>query len=314
MVSIFWSCLCCTFALSASYKIPSPSYNPGFFSVFESVLGALDQYDQGHYKGLSVDFERDGLYYDKNYGNNWWGYFFENIQLGNTENALTFSIPQFLEVTRFVVLHMSRMRGYELIQRYIHVLPEIKNECNAFINEHFKPGHKILGVHYRGTDKYTEASTIRYDYVIMRIGATLKKLAPDSNFIIFVATDDAHFLTALCHHFGKTVVYQDALRSKNGVAIHWGTENNGYKKGKEALIDCLLLAKTDCIIKMASNLSDCSLFFNPHVPVVYLNTIFPFAFGRQAACKDGILPPFYNQSSTAKEYATVGALYSSRKR
>jgi hypothetical protein len=91
------------------------------------------------------------------------------------------------------------------------------------------------------------------------------------NIKIFVATDEEPFLEFMQKKFPGKVAAIDAIRSKNGAPIHTSARN-GYKKGEDALIDCILLSKCSKLYKMASNLSDVSMRFNPFVPVIHLNT------------------------------------------
>ena len=48
------------------------------------------------------------------------------------------------------------------------------------------------------------------------------------------------------------------------------TDNN-YQKGLDAVIDCLLLSRTQFLIRTASNLSLCAAMFNSRVPDLLLN-------------------------------------------
>ncbi len=41
---------------------------------------------------------------------------------------------------------------------------------------------------------------------------------------------------------------------------------SGYVKGESALVDCLLLARSDYLVKGRSNLSDASLLVNARLP------------------------------------------------
>jgi len=72
--------------------------------------------------------------------------------------------------------------------------------------------------------------------------------------------------------FGHLICYyQDAIRSVNGKALHVDPAHSPYRVGREALIDCVLLSRTDMLIRTSSNLSLCSTFFNSDLPVQELN-------------------------------------------
>lgn len=242
----------------------------GFFSVFHTVLGALDFMEtSSDCCGLGIDFEDKGFYYDKERGKNWWEYYFERVDLGKkTEIVKKFSYYQKVTFSLRSEKVMSRERGNELIEKYIILKPHIKNKINDFYEKHFR-GAYVIGVHYRGTDKCLESDIISYKTVFESLQALIKEHA--SIYKIFVATDDYYFLTYIQGHFPGHVIAIDAIRSEEGTAVHFTEKNLNYKKGEDAVIDCVLLSKCDLLLKMNSNLSNCSIKFNPTMPVINLN-------------------------------------------
>lgn len=89
---------------------------------------------------------------------------------------------------------------------------------------------------------------------------------------VFIATDEQSLLDYMTLHYpSKVIYYEGSERSINGVCVHLsGHGGSPYKKGEDALIDCLLLSKTDIILKTSSNLSLCATYFNPDIPVVHI--------------------------------------------
>jgi hypothetical protein len=65
---------------------------------------------------------------------------------------------------------------------------------------------------------------------------------------LFVATDEQAFLDAISTRYKGKVIYLDAIRSTNGKAVH-ASRKNAYRKGEEALLDCVLLSKTNLLIQ-----------------------------------------------------------------
>ena len=64
------------------------------------------------------------------------------------------------------------------------------------------------------------------------------------NFTIFVATDEEPFLQFMKTKFRRRLVYyKDAYRSDDGQPLHFNQALSAYKKGEDALLDCLLLSK-----------------------------------------------------------------------
>lgn len=245
----------------------------GMFSVMYDVLGLLQMYDNGLLKGIQVDFGRTGLYYDQNVGPNWWSYYFEPIRCGTIDKKYSkkvFGDSRPLTHPIFIEYRMTRETANRLIQKYIKIKLEICEEIERFIDQHFK-GHTIIGVHYRGTDKHVEAPRVDYDSVVEEICRQLEMVNSDK-YKIFVATDEADFIDYTISLFGDKVCYNEsALRSSNKTPIHSSIKHGQYEHGKEALIDCILLSRTDCLIRTSSNLSKFSTFFNSNLNVIELN-------------------------------------------
>lgn len=258
--------------LPNNYILTAPVYNPGLFSVFNTVLGALDSYDRGYISGLSIDFEKNGWYFDERHGSNWWNYYFEPIELGNNDSCVAKKLFPTYQKIIFAYqsqFEMSRERAHELIQKYIHVRPHIMKQIDDFCSQNFE-NKFIIGVHYRGTDKLTEASPISRTDIVARINESLSEYH-NKSVKIFVATDDASFCSFIKEQFPSLIVMRDALRSDNDMGVHTRSDLDPYQKGEDAIIDCLLLSRCNVLIKMASNLSDSSLCFNPEISVVRLN-------------------------------------------
>ena len=163
---------------------------------------------------------------------------------------------------------MPREREYELIQKYIHIRSHIAQQIDDFCKEYFG-GNFVVGVHYRGTDKL-EADPVSYEAVVEQIQVAMATHT-DKQVKIFVATDDSRFAAYVQEKFPHRVVMRNALRSDSATGVHMRDDLAPYTKGEDAVIDCLLLSRCSVLIKMASNLSDCSLQFNPHIPVNRLN-------------------------------------------
>jgi len=255
-----------------AYLLTLPLYNSGLFNTFNTVIGALDQYDRGNITGLRIDFEDKGWYFDAARGHNWWSYYFEPIVLGvvsDSKKEILFPTYQKIIFAYHAQFEMSRERAHELIEKYIHILPHIRQKVDFFCKHHFTDCF-VLGIHYRGTDKVFESSPVDYKTVTQHIHAVLNAHRSE-NVKIFVATDDSNFAAYIQDQFPHLVVMCDALRSNNESGVHTRLDLAPYQKGEDAIIDCLLLSKCSLLIKMASNLSDCSLQFNPHIPVIKLN-------------------------------------------
>lgn len=243
----------------------------GMFATANQVLGQLYLLESGqlpNVSGLTIDFDKYGLYYDPSCGPNWWTYYFEPICLGEMENV-KIAYPtkeQYWEawIQRRMI---SRETAALIVRKYIHVKPHIQQKVDAFVNRFFL-GKYVIGIHYRGTDKSTEAPRIAYETVFEEIG---KQIPQEKPYILFIATDEADFLEQARERYLTRVVATEAYRSVRGdLGVHFVYKNN-YISGEEALMDACLLSKCDLLIRTSSNLSLWSTYFNPDLPVILLN-------------------------------------------
>jgi hypothetical protein len=124
----------------------------------------------------------------------------------------------------------------------------------------------VVGVHFRGTDKKREAGRVSFKKIFVEIRKAVDKL-PSDGYKIFVATDEQQFLDEISTEFKDRILYIDAQRSTNGKPVHFADKDQ-YGIGEQAVMDCLLLSHTDFLVRTVSNLSFCTLYFNPTLPFV----------------------------------------------
>lgn len=250
------------------YVMPDPSYTPGLFSCFLTALGCLQRYEAGFYAGVEIDFQDHGLYYDRDYGRNWWNYYFEPLAVGDRQNAKIVKdrIAICQETAILATNKMSLRRCNQLINRYIKIKPDLLMEIDQFVVDHFQEDY-IIGIHYRGTDKITtnEAKFTDYSTVADAVREQLS-IHQSGNYQIFVATDEEAFLVYMKEQFPDRIICQEtAQRSTNDIPIHLRNDHP-YQIGKEAVIDAIVLSRCDFLIRTLSNLSICSCYFNPLLP------------------------------------------------
>lgn len=241
--------------------------NAGMFSIFYDVLALCKYYDDGHYNGIQIDFKKSGRYYVDILGENWFEYFCEPIKLGNEENPVYVVGNAPFAPTSYFLDFSTRHEAKRIIDKYIHFRPEIIEEVDQFVSDNFNTF--VIGFHYRGTDKYTEAKIVPYEEAAKILEKKIKELQL-IDYKIFIATDEQAFLDYMVSIHGDRVCYSDSARSMDGIPLHKGSLN-GYAAGFYAIVDSLLLSKTNYLIKMSSNLSDWSTFFNPDLPFIEIN-------------------------------------------
>jgi hypothetical protein len=262
-----------SFACANEFRVITTEYSPnlGMFATANQVLGQLYLFETGslfNVSGVSVDFKQYGLYYDPSYGPNWWTYYFEPIWVGIKENAKIMHLTreQYFEAwsRRYMI---SREKAARIVHKYIRIKPHILQKVDAFAMQFFGDSY-VIGIHYRGTDKYKEAPRVAYERVFQEIE---KHIPLEKPYVFFIATDEADFLEQAQARYGNLVVATEAHRSNsNEEGIHFSYKNN-YIVGQEALIDACLLSRCNLLIRTSSSLSLWSTYLNPDLPVILLN-------------------------------------------
>jgi hypothetical protein len=248
----------------------------GLFSEFRVVLGALAHYERWRhvYAGLRVDYAADGLFYEPAHGPNWWQYYFEPVDLGPGGGGVEARVGP-LQHQSFAEAgeRLARENAAELVRRHIRPRPHVARAVDAYAAGQFA-GAYVVGIHYRGTNKFEEAPRVPYDAVRAAAAEALER-AGSATRRIFLATDEQPFLDYMRAQFPDTLLYREMFRSADGRPIDEVNEDGNYRKGEDAVIDCLLLARCRALIRTASNLSVCATLFNPALPQRALNHPYP---------------------------------------
>jgi hypothetical protein len=180
--------------------------------------------------------------------------------------------------------------AWMLIDKYLGVKEEVMAEVDE-LSSRYLAGTKVLGVHYRGTDKAEEAPAIPYDRMINNINHYVE-LYPDTS-RVFVASDDANFVEYVSTIYkARPIVYrEDFFRSRNGRSVHKLPFIDKYPITRDAIVNCLLLSRCHAVIKTASILSGWSKLFNPSLPVVLINPPYELWFPERELVKQNLFSP-----------------------
>jgi hypothetical protein len=186
--------------------------------------------------------------------------------------------PTFIKIASITELNLGkdydRLLNIDLasflINKYLIVKDDVVSEVEDFCSKHFA-NRRVLGVHYRGTDKGEESPILPYDKVIRNVERYLT-LHPDTD-RIFIASDDINFIENIEKaSVGRPILYRnDSFRARDGNSIHRSAATDKYEITRDAIVNCLLLSRCDALLKTASILSGWSKLFNPRLPVVMLN-------------------------------------------
>lgn len=262
--------------------------NKGLYAVhihakvgfFAQLNWCLCIFSHCHRYGLKPAILLSSPFYVRTIGDNWLEYFFENRKLTETDkNLINNGFITFSQVSDIDQLGLPLDQGSamtlenanQLFWRYLTLKQDITDYVDAFVAEHFVK-RSILGVHYRGTDKKSEAKPVPWEYVAATISNYLT--ANPQVDCLFIASDEENFIEWIKGIFNHIDIlsHEDTLRSRDGKAVHTqpGLGDN-YIKGKEALINSLLLSQCTALIRTSSFLSAWSSIFNPALPVIMLN-------------------------------------------
>ena len=176
------------------------------------------------------------------------------------------------------VAHAFRQRNAALVAAWVRVRADIRAQADAEWRRVVPRGAgPVIGVHLRGTDKFVmpKVSPARYyaliDAFMERHGGSGAAGAPGP--LIYLATDDATYQAAVVRRYGAHRVAQlfDGRVSRaTGKQAIWKTRGSAddasaHSRGLEVLLDTLLLARCDFLLKPASSVSEFALYFNPRL-------------------------------------------------
>jgi hypothetical protein len=153
-----------------------------------------------------------------------------------------------------------------LFDKYLSINSEIEEEVGRFVTENFG-GRKVLGVHYRGTDKAGEAPLVGKERLLGHIRDILKE-RPELE-LIFISTDDESIIQFLRQsQLPVPVLFrEDAVRSNDGNQFHRRKEISKSIVHRDAIVNMILLSRCAFLLKTASILSDCSVMMNPSIAI-----------------------------------------------
>jgi|GEM_PF-4010668 len=255
----------------------------GMFSVFHYLLGLMRDHETSIYSGgIEINFGNKGLYYDPTRREeNWWNYYFEPVNIVKVnhnkcaDQGVQFDNNEYGRLANSIEgvhgsLGISRKEANALFKKYFKLESGIQAEVDRFAADHFSEAH-VISVHYRGTDKSCngrncEARKVTYEEMIENVQKYIRENNLET-FKIFVAADEEGFVQKMREEFPGKIAVSKARRSTDGQPLHFNTKNP-YETGREALIDCLLLARGEILIRTSSNLSKFATYINPDMQVI----------------------------------------------
>jgi hypothetical protein len=201
--------------------------------------------------------------------NDWFGDFFVSLSRGQQKRSfLLYARVQCNEdYPRVFAESIDIARAHAVFNKYVAISDEAIGIADAFARAKFKG--RMLGVHFRGTDKLPEAPRVAWELVL---AAAREAIAADPEIAtVFVTSDEPEFLRWLAGQ-GLTVdlcSYDCQEVATNGRAVHF-SDGDRRRKGLEALVTILLLAKCETVVRTPSHLSAWAKILNPEQEVIML--------------------------------------------
>lgn len=244
----------------------------GFFHLMTQIFGHIILFEKNmcdpifskKYSGLKLNLVHPQCkYFDPNMGNSFWDQYFEPIVIGtiegNGKHLTDDKYRAFISIRNHFPKNRKEINKY--INKYLIINENIINDLNFFQEKLFEKNN-IIGVHYRGTDKEIIQKIKKVPYMKVKKAVDRKLRRTKGATKIFIATDEESFLNFMIEKYPQKIIYLDIQRTCPQ-GIHKSEDIDPYMKGYFALLDCLLLSRTNYLIWTSSTLSRWSCYFNP---------------------------------------------------
>jgi len=177
---------------------------------------------------------------------------------------------------------LSLWEAHTIAIQYLQPLQAIRQKVEDFIDSYL--GSDFVGIHWRGTDKISEAPAVCIEQIVQKtvmVCHSLEKIPA----CFFLASDDQDLITLVRDRFKAVFpniavkTRSDATRATDGLPVHRRDNLTPMQRrvmGEDALIDCLILSRSMALIRTSSFLSGWCSVFNPALPVYMLNA--PYAY------------------------------------
>jgi hypothetical protein len=240
--------------------------------LFSHVLQVLSSMHANPGAVIAVDWSNNHAYARKP-GENVWDYWFEQPwcktpaqlrEAGAQTLPLQYSFPIFMTPE-------VRAWAANLCWNRIWFKPEVllafHKHVAAVLDQ--KKKHGIIGVHVRRTDHIADAPYLPDECYFEHIDRNAKDLNLNG---VFLASDDARVIETFTARYGDRILTYPAIRSTDGKALHHNKEIDGYRKGMDVLVESLLLANTNLLLKTVSGVTHFSVCWNDLLNYIDIDT------------------------------------------
>ncbi len=246
----------------------------GFFSSFMGVLNNLRWAEIHHvtpvvyWDSKNPYWQQDGFHESYNA----WEYYFKRVSNLHYEALCnrqplhrSYKAPDGSTIIASHTCPLSeyaRLELHRLIRKYVRVHDFIQETVDRFYVNHMQNKY-VIGIHVRGTDKYTEVPRVSCD-TLFDAAKKMAEQAPSGVIVnYFVASDESAMIDEANKAFGSQLIVYDAIRSSDKKAIHRSkTRVDAARKGLDVLIEALLLSRCNGFVHTISNVAFAALAFN----------------------------------------------------
>lgn len=234
----------------------------GFFAVLQMVLFVLMYCEE---KKLLPDISAHGGIYGDAAGEvDWFALYFERVKryeldienrLARRKNlvaAKLFNVQQLGLRSRYEK-YLRLEEASRLFCEYYSPTAEILREVDSIAAD-LSISSNTLGLHYRGTDKSSEAGRVSWEAFVHAIRNTI--ICDPKITRILLSSDEQQFLEFVqAQNLACPVNIIPSMHlSTNGKPVHF-SQLDGLQIGREALVSSLLLSRCGLLLKTASYLS-----------------------------------------------------------
>jgi len=168
---------------------------------------------------------------------------------------------------------------HRLYRRYIRIRPSVREGADRIYRSTMAARY-CVGVHYRHPAHDSEClyPIPSPEVFIERARRMLPKTRPGA---VFLATDLEPVVDAFRIAFGESLVIQPGVRRARSASekeVH-RQGAPGLELGEQVLIDCLLLARCDAMLHVASNIATAAGYINLRLKMVYCETPMQAIYG-----------------------------------
>jgi hypothetical protein len=241
---------------------------PGQGGMFASIFSVLHDvlWCEENDKIPVVFWDRRSLYYNFygfNGSKNVWEYYFQPVCPINPCPSHVVPRPFWRNGRIFdqdLIDQETRSLAQRLVNKYIKLNPVVQKKVDDFYLKHMA-GQKTIGIHLRGTDKYSETPLVSPEKII---SVALETADQDAQFLI--ASDEKwrfEKMKELLQNHNRKVIFYDCYRSESEKSIHQqSSKQPRCISGEAVIIEVTLLSKCSLLIHTMSCVSTGALYFN----------------------------------------------------